>query len=779
MRRVFYAISSTVSHEKYCKINALRGSTFLLRWCFFIILVCILLVPFISPTSDAYAVLEEKHLLSEIVKLQVPFIENQGQLSDKSIRFYASTFTGPVYITEKGEIVYSLLKSETNQPRSVRVTPSVLRKSPVHVFPLKEGLLSPIGLRIQGTKRSVAKISYFKGNREKWRTNIPAWDEISIGEVYRDIELKFRSYGRQIEKVFTVNPGGSVGDIKLTIKGAKALRINREGELVVETNVGKIKFTKPVAYQLIKGQKMMVNVEYTVSKSSSSTHVPVFYYGFKVGRYDPDVPLVIDPMLESTFLGGSNSDFANDIVVDNDGDIYVTGYTSSSDFPVTDGALDTTLDYRDIFISRFDSNLRHLLSSTFIGGTDAEYYPVMALDNNGNIYITGDTHSADFPVTPLAFDTTLDGFYDIFIVKLNGELNNILASTFLGGGSGPELEEAVLDIGIDGNGNLYVVGTACTTDFPVTPDAFDTENECKGFISKFDSNLQNLLASTFFGGSGDEEYAEVISSLAFGRDNDIYVVGSTQGGLPITPGAYDTTFNCIPNDTCGTGDFTDAFIARFDTSLQDLLSATYLGSLGVESGKKITVEPGGDVTVIGETAEAFGIVPDFPVTEGAFDTTFNGTKDAFIARFDDLSNVRDPLPDIKTNGSDGPVNLNHGDPLSVTIELACGNYCGDNADWWVIAVDPFNKYYYYDFQTDTWAQKCTSCYPLSSYQSPLVNMGTYEVLSAVAGPQMPVANTPDLPSGTYTFYFGVDLNMNGKIDMGQMYYDSVEVSIIP
>jgi hypothetical protein len=104
---------------------------------------------------------------------------------------------------------------------------------------------------------------------------------------------------------------------------------------------------------------------------------------------------------------------------------------------------------------------------------------------------------------------------------------------------------------------------------------------------------------------------------------------------------------------------------------------------------------------------------------------------------------------------------------------------GDPADWWVIAVDPFNKYYYYDFQTDTWAQKCTSCLPLSSYQGPLVNMGPYEVLSTIAGPQMLINNTPDLPVGTYTFYFAVDMIMNGIIDYSDIYWDSVEVNIMP
>jgi YD repeat-containing protein len=160
-------------------------------------------------------------------------------------------------------------------------------------------------------------------------------------------------------------------------------------------------------------------------------------------------------------------------------------------------------------------------------------------------------------------------------------------------------------------------------------------------------------------------------------------------------------------------------------------------------------------------------------TDKTCDVTMNTDK-ACIAQFE----MVDIFVDIKANNSDGPVTLNNGDPLSVTIALNCGDYCGDSADWWVVAISPFDRYYYYDFQTDTWAQKCTSCYPLSSYQGPLFNMGPYEVLSTTAEPQMLINNTPDLPVGTYTFYFAVDMDMNGIIDMDQMYYDNVEVNII-
>jgi|Deesub1362A_J573_1020465.scaffolds.fasta_scaffold01867_4 hypothetical protein len=136
-----------------------------------------------------------------------------------------------------------------------------------------------------------------------------------------------------------------------------------------------------------------------------------------------------------------------------------------------------------------------------------------------------------------------------------------------------------------------------------------------------------------------------------------------------------------------------------------------------------------------------------------------------------------PAPDIKVNNSDGPVTLSHGDPLVVTISLDPGIMAGSDADWWVVAKTPSNSYYFYDYQTGEWSEKCPSCPPMVSYQGPLVDVGPYQVLDTTAGPQMFGINTPLLPAGIYTLYFGVDMDMDGLIDMDQMYYDTVEVNI--
>ncbi|MEK6527285.1 MAG: hypothetical protein AABZ36_00160, partial [Nitrospirota bacterium] len=232
--------------------------------------------------------------LKKVSGLQIPFIENQGQIKDKSVRFYANTFAGTVFVTDKGEIVYSLIKTDDppNNRRASRA-PSKQpagKQNPEHRqmqdtgykmqdvaagFSLRNSELSTLNSntkaiaiketleypnqsaehraqnpdKIKGLNKAETKVNYFKGAKENWRTNISAWQEVSLGEVYKGIELKLRAYGNNVEKFFTVHPKGSINDIKLKIEGAKQLTVNKDGELEVETELGVVKYTKPVAYQ--------------------------------------------------------------------------------------------------------------------------------------------------------------------------------------------------------------------------------------------------------------------------------------------------------------------------------------------------------------------------------------------------------------------------------------------------------------------------------------------------------------------------------------------------
>ncbi len=829
----------------------------------------ILLIAFLPVLALANAKgmegVDKEALMKKVSGLQMPFIENQGQIKDKSVRFYANTFAGTVYVTDKCEIVYSLQKTEQG-------TESMEQRQKIDGFRDQERVSKAIAIKeslqcaelteIKGTDRSATKANYFIGSKDNWRTGIPTWKGVSLGKVYKGIELNLRVYGNNVEKLFTVYPEGKVSDIKVKTEGAKGIKVNKAGELEIETGLGTVKMTKPVAYQEIKGKRVQVAANYTISEQSGKT------YGFRVGEYDRTRPLVIDPLLASTFVGGSSVDRAYALAIDSSGNVIVAGYSYSTDYPTTDGAYDTTHNgIRDAMISILDSDLTSLLSSTFIGGSvsytatalaidltgnvfvagytwssgdvfiskldsdltsllastvikgryaDRAY--ALAIDSSGNVYIAGYTKSADYPVTEGAYDTTFNGYYDVFISKLDNDLTSLLSSTFIGESS---YEEAYA-IAIDLSGNVIIAGATNSTDYPTTEGAYDTTLD--GYdviISKLDSNLSTLLSSTFVGGSGGD-YGEEARALAIDSSGNVIITGKTSSpDYPITEGAYDTTFG----DSSFIYAVSDAFISKLDSDLSSLLASTFIGGSSSDYAEALAIDSSGNVLVAGSTRS-----PDYPVTEGAYDTTPN---DAFISKLDsDLSSLLAstliggsnidspyalaidlsgnvfvagwtrstdypvtegaydttcgdcrtygdygdvfiskldsnlsgdiivPVPDIKANDSDGPITITHHDTLSITISLSPGSYDGEDADWWILMETP-SGWYHYNFDTERWKRGIGV-----SYQGPLYEIDSEELWVR-----------PSKRKGEYRYYFKVDTDMNGEMDEDQLYEDSVVVEV--
>ncbi|TLD40496.1 MAG: hypothetical protein JETT_3220 [Candidatus Jettenia ecosi] len=216
--------------------------------------------------------------------------------------------------------------------------------------------------------------------------------------------------------------------------------MNKEGQLEAETDLGTVTFTKPVAYQEIQGKRVEVAVEYHIQEpefrsqdtdsltgnTKPETKNPQLIYGFKVASYDKARELVIDPLLASTYLGGSSRDLGNFIAISRDGNVYVAGSTWSSDFPTTEGAFDTSLNSDiDAFVSKFKRDLTKLRASTFLGGESSDNGSSIAIDRDKKVYVTGVTISLDFPTTEGAFATSLRevGVADAFISRLDNDLS--------------------------------------------------------------------------------------------------------------------------------------------------------------------------------------------------------------------------------------------------------------------------------------------------------------------------------------------------------------------
>ncbi len=568
-----------------------------------------------------------------------------------------------------------LLEGRTGVAMKEDVSPLPLReRDRVRGISLKEELVGAKVKAIQGEDPSVTKVSYFKGNDpSKWKTNISTYDAVNLGEVYKGISLKLRAYGNNVEKLFCVKPGADPEQIKIRLSGLKdcgvqhaeithplvpsregknpksktcgergrtiqnpKLQINNAGELVAETELGPVKFTKPVAYQEIDGKKQGVAVEYMVAacevrsillyqegqgvcEALNTNPLPDIHncsltYGFKVASYDKTKDLIIDPLLASTFLGGRDYDYGYSLALDTSGNVYVTGYTQSNDFPTTSGGYDTSFNGNsDVFVSKLDGGLTTLMASTCLGGSNEDDCNSLTLDTNGNVYVTGHTFSSDFPTTGGAYDNSYNNFVDVFVAKLNEGLTSLLASTYMGG---PYYDEGN-SLSLDASGNVYVTGYTVSTNFPTTSGAYDTSHNggYDVFVSKLDSGLRSLLASTYLGGSSDD----YVFSNTLDTIGNVYVTGYTQSSaFPTTSGAYDTSWN---------GGSIDIFVSKLDGGLTSLLASTFLGGSDDDSGYSLALDTSGNVYVTGYT-QSIG----FPTTNGAYDTSFNSDRDVFVSK---------------------------------------------------------------------------------------------------------------------------------------------------
>jgi len=360
---------------------------------------------FLMIAGSAFAEAEvRKEIDKKLNTLSVPFIKNEGQ-TDREVKYYAKTFGGTLFVTEQGKLVYSLPKhKERGRGKDKQREEETKTQSAV----ITEEFVGAKIKEVKAERESETGVSYFIGNDLKeHRSRIKTYDTISLGEIYDGIELRLRAYGKNVEKLFYVRPEAKPEEIKVGIRGSKGIRVNQEGELVIETALGEVKFTKPVAYQEIGGRRVDVAVEYGIMESGTFSSIPsgepgsgVRHYVFMVKEYDKTKELVIDPLLQSTFLGGSEADQGNGIAIHPiTGDVYVTGYTQSNDFPgITNGADTTFGGFNEAFVSRLNSTLTTLHQSTYLGGSSYDEGRGIAIHPaTGDVYVTGYTDSDDFP----------------------------------------------------------------------------------------------------------------------------------------------------------------------------------------------------------------------------------------------------------------------------------------------------------------------------------------------------------------------------------------------
>jgi len=618
--------------------------------------IVLLLSMFFSPGAWA-ATSGERNSGGEslLANISVPFVKNQGQIASK-VFFYADTFYGAGYVTSDG--ITHRVRGEGHK-----------------ILVFKERFLdadgNPVAFRPQGEDLSGATASFFKGkDRDSWRSGVPTFNVVNLGELYPGIVVKLRVTGGNMEKLFFVSPDADPDDVRIQILGADNLEIDDGSSLVIKSRgFQDILMSKPSAFQ---ENNPDLEISYWLHG---------YTYGLRIGDYDHSRFLIIDAILGygacfggagrdagwdisvnsdgntcitgytwsadfpartgiyeeghlegfdafvaklnpagtelvyAAFLGGSRQDWGTGIAFDRDGTACITGYTESPDFPATEGACQGShAGGFDAFVARLNPAGTELVYATFLGGSGQDWGTGIAVDADGNACITGYTESPDFPATEGACQGSHAGGFDAFVAKLNPAGTELVYTTFLGGSK----YDCGKGIAVDGDGNACITGYTWSVDFPVTIGTCQEDHlgGFDAFVAKLNYDGTKLVYATFLGGTGDDEGHDI----ALDGDGNVCITGVTRSvDFPATERACQISH---------LGGF-DAFVAKLNYDGTKLVYATFLGGAGNDYGRGIAADVFGNVFITGDTNST-----DFYVTEGALQGSHAGGFDAFVAELD-------------------------------------------------------------------------------------------------------------------------------------------------
>ena len=633
-----------------------------------------------------------------IPKLPLSFEENQGQAPAQ----FAYVARGPAYQLWIGAVETRLVRSGgiSSRDSSVRTRfRGANRDAPVQGVDALEARTN----------------YFVGQSASDWHTGIRNYGAIRVKDIYRGIDLIYHTNQGDLEYDFVVSPGADPAKIQLDIAGADQLQISSEGDLVAGSGPDQVRWKKPVVYQeTAQGRKPVDGqfelegrrVRFRIGRYDHAGQLvidPTLKYASYFGGFNgstgaravgadsagnvyvagiantnqlPVTKGVLQPAYAGgtgsailygdafvakfspagavqwvTYLGGRQDDMAAAIAVDPSGNVYVAGFTNSTDFPVTTGVVQHAYGggggnsckvIGDAFVAKINSSGTQLIYSTYLGGSQDDAAAAIAVDAAGNAYVTGATLSANFPTqgalqssmhgyggepgTPDCNGAPFANFGDAFVAKLNPTATALVFSTYLGGGQ----DDAGTAIAIDASLNVYVAGATLSTDFPTTSGAFQTkyhgydqqnifQNSGDGFVAKLSSSGSALVYSTYLGGRGDD----VVAAILVDKADTVYLTGSTDSqDFPITKNAVQARyggFYSLPFTIAN--NYGDAFVARLNQSGTALLYSSFLGGTSNDEGTGIALDPSGLVYVSGATDSA-----DFRVTSNASQPKFAGDE---------------------------------------------------------------------------------------------------------------------------------------------------------
>ncbi len=575
-------------------------------------------------------------------RLPLSFERNVGQAADP-VKFLSRTRGYAVYVAPS-EVSFMLSKK---MPQSVSRRTALQGGGPGSSLLRLKLVGADPAAKVDGLKELPGKSNYFLGNDPKaWRTNISNFAGVEARDVYPGVDLVYHGSATnagELELDFVVAPGADPKAIRMEIDGVVGARhgvplhLAENGDLIVVTQAGEVRFHKPVAYQPDAGSFAdRVAGDLSTREESGGVRPPLHqvqragvkppqrHYiharyvlkgdrqvGFEVAVYDPSKPLIIDPVLSyGTYLGGGAADLANAIAVDGSGNVYVAGSTASTNFPTGSPAQGASGGGTDAFVAKLDATGSTLVYATYLGGSGFDRATGLALDSSGNAYVVGSTGSSDFPTTKGAFKTTAGGNGDAFVAKLNASGSTLAYSSYLGG-SGADFGQG---IAVDSSGNAYVTGSTESTNFPTVGAVQSSSGGASdAFVAKVKADGTALTYSTYLGGSA----ADAGQAIAVDASGSAYVTGFT----------FSTNFpvsNALQKSNAGNA---DAFVAKLNPGGSALVYSTFLGGNDRDRGFGIAVDGSGNAYVTGDSQST-----DFPTTSGAFQTLNSGNGDAFVSK---------------------------------------------------------------------------------------------------------------------------------------------------
>jgi hypothetical protein len=572
-------------------------------------------------------------------QLPLSFEENRGQV-DTQVTYLSRGAASTLFLT-KTEAVLTLHRGASKEKQA---SPMSMVRMRLHGANRSPG--------ISGENEISARTNYFIGNDpQKWHGDVAQYERVRYSEVYPGIDLLYYGQQQSLEYDFEVEPGADPRRIVLGFKGVKGLKIeSATGDLLLEIGSGEVRQHKPVVYQEVDGERREVEGRYVLKgkrkvgfqlgaydRTKRLVIDPVVTYSTYLGGYDQAesgagiavdaagnvyvtgytnsglFPLLnqyqtvqggqdafvtkLNPnlsgaasLLYSTYLGGSGSDEGNGIAVDSTGNVYVTGTTSSNNFPILN-QYQTVQGGADVFVTKLNTNLSgtaSLVYSTYLGGGYDDFGSGIGIDSSGNAYVTGRTFSINFPT--LNQYQMAQGGQNAFVTKLNPNLSgaaSLLYSTYLGGNG----NDAGNGIAVDAGGTAYVTGSTGSSNFPILNQYQTYQGSTDAFVTKINPNLSgaaSLIYSTYLGGHNDDAG----NGIAADATGNAYVTGITAS--PDFPITVDNN-NKYPSNG-------DVFVTKLNTNLSGpaaLLYGLYQGGFGIDEGKGIAVDSSGNAYVTG------------------------------------------------------------------------------------------------------------------------------------------------------------------------------------